>query len=144
MAVAYRHGDAYLPLVEAVFVEAGIPVYLHEGSPLAERPLGRQTLGLLELFDGELSRQAVMDFLTDARFPEAMREEYGGIPASRWDSLSREAGIVKGAEQWPQRLEAVRAAVARGRRRRSGLGQAAWARTRRSSHGSSPTCTGAW
>jgi hypothetical protein len=49
MAVAYRHGEAYLPLVEAVFVEAGVPVYLHEGSPLAERPLGRQTLGLLAL-----------------------------------------------------------------------------------------------
>ena len=44
MAVAYRHGDAYRPLVESVFIEAGIPVYLHEGSPLAERPVGRQTL----------------------------------------------------------------------------------------------------
>ena len=107
MAVAYRHGEAYLPLVEAVFVEAGIPVYLHEGSPLAERPIGRQTLGLLALFDGELSRQSVMDFLTDAKFPEALHDEYGGIPASRWDSLSREAGIVKGAEQWQRRLGAV-------------------------------------
>ena len=107
MAVAYRHGEAYLPLAEAVFVEAGIPVYLHEGSPLAERPIGRQTLGLLALFDGELSRQAVMDFLTDAKFPEALHEEYGGIPASRWDSLSRDAGIVKGAEQWQRRLGAV-------------------------------------
>ena len=109
MAVAYRHGEAYLPLAEAVFVEAGIPVYLHEGSPLAERPIGRQTLGLLALFDGELSRQAVMDFLTDAKFPEALHDEYGGIPASRWDSLSREAGIVKGAEQWQRRLGAVSA-----------------------------------
>jgi RecB family exonuclease len=109
MAVAYRHGEAYLPLAEAVFVEAGIPVYLHEGSPLAERPIGRQTLALLELFDGELSRQAVMDFLTDAKFPDALHEENGGIPASRWDSLSREAGIVKGAEQWQRRLAAVRA-----------------------------------
>ena len=70
MAVAYRHGEAYRPLVEAVFIEAGIPVYLHEGSPLAERPLGRQTLALLDLYDSELSRQSVMDFLTDARFPE--------------------------------------------------------------------------
>ena len=43
IAVAYRHGDAYRPLVEAVFAEASIPVYLHEGSPVAERPLGRQT-----------------------------------------------------------------------------------------------------
>ena len=69
MAVAYRHGEAYLPLAEAVFVEAGIPVYLHEGSPLAERPLGRQTLGLLALFGSDLSRQSVMDFLTDAKLP---------------------------------------------------------------------------
>jgi RecB family exonuclease len=110
MAVAYRHGEAYLPLAEAVFVEAGLPVYLHEGSPLAERPLGRQTLGLLALFDDELSRQAVMDFLTDAKLPAELHEEYGGISTSRWDSLSREAGIVKGAEQWQRRLEAVRAA----------------------------------
>ena len=114
MAVAYRHGEAYLPLAEAVFVEAGIPVYLHEGSPLAERPIGRQTLGLVALFDGELSRQAVMDFLTDAKFPDALHEEYGGIPASRWDSLSRHAGIVKGAEQWQRQLGAV---TRRGRRR---------------------------
>jgi RecB family exonuclease len=111
MAVAYRHGEAYLPLAEAVFVEAGIPVYLHEGSPLAERPLGRQTLGLLALFGGDLGRQPVMDFLTDAKFPEALHEEYGGISTSRWDSLSRDAGIVAGADQWQRRLAAVKAAA---------------------------------
>ncbi len=109
MALAYRHGDAYLPLAEAVFVEAGIPVYLHEGSPLAERPLGRQTLALLGLFGSDLSRQSVMDFLTDAKLPDALHEEYGGISTSRWDSLSREAGIVAGAEQWQRRLVAVEA-----------------------------------
>lgn len=112
MAVAYRQGESYLPLAEAVFVEAGIPVYLHEGSPLAERPLGRQTLGLLELFDGEMSRQTVMDFLTDARFPQPLRDEYGGISAARWDSLSRDAGIVKGIEQWHTRLAALQAEAA--------------------------------
>ena len=96
MAVAYRHGEAYRPLVEAVFIEAGIPVYLHEGSPLAERPVGRQTLALLDLYESDLSRQSVMDFLTDARFPDELREEYGGIPAARWDSVSRQAGIIGG------------------------------------------------
>lgn len=109
MAVAYRHGESYLPLAEAVFVEAGIPVYLHEGSPLAERPIGRQTLGLLALFNGDLSRQSVMDFLTDAKLPDGLHEEYGGISTSRWDSLSRDAGIVAGAEQWQRRLAAVQA-----------------------------------
>jgi RecB family exonuclease len=91
-----------------VFAEAGIPVYLHEGSPVSERPLGRQTLGLLALYDGELSRRAVMDFLTDARLPSALHDEFQTIPAARWDSISREAGIVEGAEQWRMRLQALR------------------------------------
>jgi RecB family exonuclease len=109
MAVAYRDGEAYRPLVEAVFLEAGIPLYLHEGSPLAERPLGRQTLALLDLYDTDLSRRSVMDFLTDAWFPDELRKEYGGsVPAARWDSVSRQAGIVGGAEQWAQRLAALR------------------------------------
>jgi RecB family exonuclease len=107
MAVAYRHGDAYRPLVESVFIEAGIPVYLHEGSPLAERPVGRQTLALLDLYETDLSRQSVMDFMTDARFPKELREEYGGIPAARWDSVSRQAGIIGGADQWSTRLSAL-------------------------------------
>jgi ATP-dependent helicase/nuclease subunit B len=108
MAIAYRQADEYRPVVEAVFAEAQIPVYLHEGSPLAERPLGRRTLALLALFDSELSRQSVMDFLSDARLPKARHDEYdGGVPASRWDSVSREAGIVAGAEQWRTRLSAV-------------------------------------
>jgi ATP-dependent helicase/nuclease subunit B len=108
MAVAYRHGEAYRPLVEAVFIEADIPLYLHEGSPLAERPLGRQTLALLDLYESDLSRQSVMDFLTDAWFPDELRKQYGGsVPAARWDSVSRQAGIVGGAEQWGQRLGAL-------------------------------------
>jgi RecB family exonuclease len=107
MAVAYRHGDAYRPLIESVFIEAGIPVYLHEGSPLAERPVGRQTLALLDLYETDLSRQSVMDFMTDARFPKELREEYGGIPAARWDSVSRQAGIIGGPDQWSTRLAAL-------------------------------------
>ena len=108
MAVAYRQADEYRPVIEAVFAEAQIPVYLHEGSPLAERPLGRRTLALLELFDSDLSRQSVMDFLSDAKLPRARHDEYeGGVPASRWDSISREAGIVAGAQQWAERLSAL-------------------------------------
>ena len=45
-----------------------------------------------------------MDFLTDARLPSELHDEYDGVPASRWDSVSRQAGIVAGADQWAQRL----------------------------------------
>src|SRR5208337_4928840 len=51
-----------------------------------------------------LSRQSVMDFLTDARLPPDLHADYDGVPATRWDSVSREAGIVAGADQWTQRL----------------------------------------
>jgi RecB family exonuclease len=108
MAVAYRHGEAYRPLVEAVFIEAGIPVYLHEGSPVAERPVGRQTLALLELYESDFSRRSVMDFLTDARLPSELHDEFGGVPAARWDSVSRQAGVVSGTEQWAERLAVLR------------------------------------
>jgi RecB family exonuclease len=107
MAVVYRHGDTYRPLVEAVFAEAQIPIYLHEGSPVAERPLGRQTLALLALYESDMSRQSVMDFLTDARLPAELHERYDGIPAARWDSVSRQAGIVSGPAQWAERLGAL-------------------------------------
>jgi CRISPR/Cas system-associated exonuclease Cas4 (RecB family) len=112
MAVAYRHGDAYRPLVEAVFIEAGIPLYLHEGSPLAERPVGRQTLALLGLYETDVSRQSVMDFLTDARLPDELHRDFDGVPATRWDSISRRAGIVTGVDQWASRLALLGAELA--------------------------------
>lgn len=104
MAVVYRHQEAYRPVIESVFAEAKIPLYLHEGTPLMERPVGRRSLALLDLVGTELDRRAVMDFVTDARLPEATRNAYGGAPAARWDRLSRDAGIVGGREQWETRL----------------------------------------
>ena len=41
MAVAYRNDEPYRALVESIFDGAEIPIYLHDGTPLAERPLGR-------------------------------------------------------------------------------------------------------
>ena len=108
MAIAYRQAEQYRPLVESTFREAGIPVYLDEGTPISERPLGRRALALLDLVGSGLERRAVMDFLTDADLPEATRRRYGGIPAPRWDALSRRAGVVRGGEEWRDRLAALR------------------------------------
>ena len=101
MAVAYRHGEAYLPLAEAVFVEAGIPVYLHEGSPLAERPIGRQTLGAA----GAVRRRAVApvgDGLPD-------RREVPGGAARR---VRRDPGVAMGLALARRRDRQGRRAVA--------------------------------
>ncbi|HWQ24381.1 MAG TPA: PD-(D/E)XK nuclease family protein [Gaiellaceae bacterium] len=109
MAVAYRQAEVYRPLVEAVFAEAGIPVYLDDGPSLAERPLGRRILALLDLIDSPLRRADVMAFLSDGRMPRETRERFGGTPPARWDSISRRAGVVEGIEQWRRRLELYRA-----------------------------------
>ncbi len=105
MAVAYRHDEPYRALVESIFDDSGIPIYLHDGTPLVERPLGRRALALLDLIDAPrpLLRSAVMEFLTDAHLPEATREQFSPRPA-RWDDVSRRAGIVEGREQWRERL----------------------------------------
>ena len=111
MAVAYRQAEMYRPLVEAVFAEAGIPVYLDDGPSLAERPLGRRVLALLDLVDSPhspLRRRDVIAFLSDGRMPKETRERFGGAPAARWDSASRRAGVVEGIDQWRQRLGLLR------------------------------------
>ena len=107
MAVTYRDAATYRPLVEAVFTEAGIPVYLDDGPSIAERPLGRRILALLDLIDSPLRRRDVMAFLTDGWLPKETRERYGDAPIGRWESASRRAGVVEGLDQWRARLGAL-------------------------------------
>ena len=104
MAVTYRQAEIYRPLIEAVFAEAGLPVYLDDGPSLAERPLGRRILALLDLIGSDLPRRQLMSFLSDGWLPKETRERFGGAPAARWDSASRRAGIVAGLDQWRSRL----------------------------------------
>ena len=93
-------------IIESVFQEARVPVYLHEGTPMSERPLGRRVIALLELIDSDFERRAVTDFLADGRLPEDTWEKYGEPKAADWDRFSRAAGVVRGIEQWEQRLTA--------------------------------------
>jgi ATP-dependent helicase/DNAse subunit B len=106
MAVSYRDAGTYRPLVESIFAEAGIPLYLDDGPSVAERPLGRRLLALLDLVGTNLVRRDVMAFLTDGWLPTETRERYGNRPVSRWESASRRAGVVEGLEQWRDRLTA--------------------------------------
>lgn len=108
MVVSYREAEIYRPLIEAVFAEANIPVYLDDGPSLAERPLGRRILALLDLIDAPLRRRDVIGFLSDGWMPKATRERYGKAPVARWDSASRRAGVVQGIDQWQQRLTLLR------------------------------------
>ncbi|MEO9174064.1 MAG: PD-(D/E)XK nuclease family protein, partial [Gaiellales bacterium] len=107
MAITYRDAATYRPVIEAVFGEAEIPVYLDDGPSIAERPIGRRILALIDLIDSRLRRRDVLAFLTDGWLPRETRARYGDVAASRWESATRRAGIAEGLDQWRSRLTSL-------------------------------------
>ena len=105
MAIAYRHNQPYRGLIDEIFGQARIPIYLHDGRPVIERPIGRSLAALLSLVGSRLTRAAVMEFLTETRLPRVTVGIYGGFEPAAWDQISREAGIVEGPGQWLERLD---------------------------------------
>lgn len=107
MAITYRDAGMYRSVVEAVFTEAGIPVYLDDGPSIAERPIGRRILALIDLIDSKLRRRDVLAFLTDGWLPKETQERYDGVSVARWEATTRRAGIAEGIGQWRSRLAAL-------------------------------------
>jgi RecB family exonuclease len=99
MGVVLPRPQAYAPLFTDLLARLGVPHRLHPSLPLR---FGRAARSLLLLFRCRgLARPAVMELLTFASVPYA--ELLGpDVPAqpSRWDHLSREAGIVSGLSRW--------------------------------------------
>ncbi len=106
MAILHPPGGHYAARVHQQLAAAGI---LHNGPAartLAHTLAGRALLGLLELCTGGLGRNELATWLASA----PVIEEAGGtavVPAARWDTLSRRAGVVAGAAQWKERLDGL-------------------------------------
>ncbi|MCC6958380.1 MAG: PD-(D/E)XK nuclease family protein [Dehalococcoidia bacterium] len=107
IAITYATRESYEGLLDDALTSAGIP---HNGPPnrkLQQSLAGQVVLGLPKLAgstgpgDPGFSRDTVMDWLTSAPIHHEGRE----APAHRWDEISRDAGVVKGAGQWQSRLE---------------------------------------
>jgi hypothetical protein len=100
MAVLYGAPDPYARLVHEQLAAAGIP---HNGAAvrtLAGSVLGRGLLGLLALPDRDYHRHDVMALLASV----PVRHRGVAVPGSRWERVTRDAGIVRGAVQWEERL----------------------------------------
>jgi ATP-dependent helicase/nuclease subunit B len=104
IAIACRNIDTYRQFVESACREAGIAVYVHSGTQLTERPLGRQVLALLDLIDSDLPRATLMELFAELRLPDETWTRLGGLFSATWDAISRKAGVVSGLEQWRERL----------------------------------------
>jgi RecB family exonuclease len=105
IGIALAQPQTYAPLLTDLLPRLGIPVKLHPSLPLR---FGHAARSLLLLFRcRELQRAAVMEFLTFAPIPfSAMLELAEPAPPARWDAISRDAGIVSGAERWGSALAA--------------------------------------
>ena len=105
IGVLYRQHSPYGSLIREEFDLAGIPTAGPSGSRLADSVVGRTLIGLMDLSEGEYERHAVMSWLTGCPVRPVGVSPRRFNP-SRWDSISKEAGIVSGKEQWKERLEA--------------------------------------
>ena len=103
MAVLYRIERPYAALALEELRLAGIPTAGPDRETLAGTGVGRALLGALELADGGLQRADVMAWLTGCPVrPPGLRG--AAFSPSRWDALTKRAGIVGGLEQWRSRL----------------------------------------
>ena len=102
VAVLYGPAQPYARLLAEHFTAAGITTNGTGVRPTIERSLARTMLDLLYLSDHGWRRDEVMTLLTSApvRGPDGRR-----VPASRWDRISRAAGVVA-ADDWDVRLRA--------------------------------------
>ncbi len=102
MAVVHGGADPYPRLLHEAFALAGIPTNGAGVRSLAATMAGRTLLGALALPDRGWRRDDVIGWLSGGPLHDAE----GPAPATRFDRISRQAGIVSGLEQWTDHLAA--------------------------------------
>jgi ATP-dependent helicase/nuclease subunit B len=109
IAVLARLREPYGRLVPEIFDAAEIPWTGTAPRRVADTAAARVLLGLLALPDDDFARDDVAAWLVSGpvRDPDTGRH----VNAARWDLLSREAGIVRGAAQWAERVVRRRNAI---------------------------------
>jgi len=104
-AIVYRDEETYGMVLRDTLRAAGITPVVLGGLPLLDSVPARGLLGLIRLRDQEFSRAAVLAWLSGLPpGSHVLRSQ------ARWDQLSRDAGVVRGADQWRHRLTQLAAA----------------------------------
>lgn len=101
MAVLYWQQEPYAALIADQFALTKVPMSGPQPQKLAATTIGRMVGGVVDLADGNLSRDDVMRWLTSCPIKYGRR----GFSASRWDAVSRDADVLKGIDQWQNRLD---------------------------------------
>lgn len=101
MAVLFWRREPYAALISDQLTGARVPIAGPPTENLAATVVGRMLKELVDLADGDLPREEVMRWLTSS----PVKADRAGYSPSRWDALSRDAGVVAGLAQWRERLK---------------------------------------
>ena len=137
MAVLYRMDNPYASLILDELRMADIPVAGPDRSTLADTAVGRALTGLLAMSGSDFRRADVMSWLTGCPIRPAGGRATGLNP-SRWDSLTRKAGIVRGMDQWRDRLNLYAERLSEDAARLAGAEEITEARAERMKSGARP------
>ena len=122
MAALYRRQDPYAFQLRMELGFAGIPVAGPDPSPLRDSVPGRLLTGMLDVIREDFSRAALMRWLADAPVWNSASNRSASSELQRWEGLSRQAGVVRGSEQWKERLQGLTAGMAARRQGAEGRG----------------------
>ena len=101
LAILYTVADPYARLVPELLDSAEIPWSGPSPRPLGDSVAGRVLTGVLDLIHADFARDAVAAWLGSGPI---LDDSGHRVPGTRWDLVSREAGIVGGGDQWRDRL----------------------------------------
>ena len=104
MAVLYRKEAPNGTLIREELALAGIPVAGPNTASLADTAVGGTLIGLLDLHESDFARDAVMAWLTGSPLRPPPGIDAASFNPTLWDTISKKAKVVRGAETWEQRL----------------------------------------
>jgi RecB family exonuclease len=102
IAIAHSGAPHYVTLLHNTLEQADIPFNGAGVVQLSGSVAGRLLSGVLRLADDNWRRDEVTQWLLTG----PIVHDGSPIPAARWDSLSAEAGVAEGLDEWLQRLSA--------------------------------------
>ncbi|MGH7966567.1 MAG: hypothetical protein ACRERD_32855, partial [Candidatus Binatia bacterium] len=99
------------PLMAETLAGFGIPCVLSNGASLSQTQAGQSLLLLCQMLAEDYARPRVLEFLknADPPFLTLLGELAAFARPAQWEALSLEAGIVRGAEEWRERLSRLAA-----------------------------------
>ncbi|HEV8717065.1 MAG TPA: PD-(D/E)XK nuclease family protein [Candidatus Binatia bacterium] len=106
IGVLLRDAATYGPLLGATLTGLGIPCRLASGLPLIRTPAGQSLHLLCQVLTGNYTRSRVIEFLgvAEPSFATLLGELAEYARPAQWEAFPVEAGIVRGAEEWRERL----------------------------------------